>query len=154
MKSQNLTPSQVADMLGVSPTTVRLWSTQFADHLSAAARPERGKRRSYTADDLAVLQRAHMALRDGKTVPEVAALLSAAPVSSGVALVTTGAIVGELNATRATLAAMRDEWRAQQEQQTASIQTLADEVQALRGEVEALKARGFWARLLNRPGKP
>ena len=146
MKSTNLTPAQVADMLGVSSSTLRLWSKQFADHLSEAARPGAGKRRTYTADDLALLQRAHAALHDGRTVADVNILLGV-PAGSGVALVTTAAMIGELQAARATIADLA----ALQTANADAIGKLTNEVQALRSEVDAMQRRGFWARLFNRP---
>lgn len=164
MKSQNLTPSQVAAMLDVSASTVRLWSSQFADHLSEPARGGGGKRRSYTPDDLAVLQRAKIALRDGRTVPEVVVLLGASPSASGAALVTTAAIVGELNAQRAAVASLSDEVKRLREQQTttaaqhadalgkviADSAALADQVADLRKELDAMRSRSWWQRLFNR----
>lgn len=140
MKSNNLTPSQVAAMIGVSTSTVRLWSTQFADFLSDAARPGAGRRRSYTPDDVGVLQRAYTALHEGKTVSDVVQLLAASPVQSGTALITTGAILGELNAARAALA-----------DTNARVDALTTELEALRAEVVALKSRRtFWDRLRRR----
>ena len=164
MKSQNLTPSQVASMLGVSASTIRLWSTQFANHLSETARGGDRRRRSYTPEDVASLARARDAFRAGKTVPEVAALLNAAPVASGAALITTAAIVGELSAARAGLAALTDEvGRLRQQQTTTAAQhadalgkviadsaALADEVATMRAELDAMRSRSWLARLFNR----
>lgn len=148
MKSQNLTPAQVANMLGVSSSTLRLWSTQFADHLSEAARPGAGKRRSYTPDDVSTLTQARDALRSGRTVPDVVSLLSVPQDTPGVALVTQQAMIGELNAARAALVSLA----AQQTANADAIANLTTEVADLRSQVEAMKRRGFWARLFNRGG--
>jgi len=48
--------SQVAKALSVSPSSVRLWSSKFSEHLSASATPASGGVREYTEEDIAVLQ--------------------------------------------------------------------------------------------------
>lgn len=50
--------SHVADQLGVSVSTVRRFCTRYALHLSAAAAPAPGGRRSFTEDDIAILRQA------------------------------------------------------------------------------------------------
>jgi len=40
--------------VGVSNTTIRTWSREFGDFLSAGANPERGQVRVYSDDDIAV----------------------------------------------------------------------------------------------------
>ena len=146
MKSTNLTPSQVASMLDVSSSTLRLWSGQFADHLSPAANPGERRRRSYTADDVSVLQQARDALRSGRTVHEVVVLLSVPQDAPGTALVTQQAMIGELNAARAALASLA----AQQTANADAIDKLTNQVANLQVEVETMKRAPWWKRLFNR----
>lgn len=44
----------ISQLFGVSPQTVRSWSIEFADFLSASATPGEGRRRQFTEDDLRV----------------------------------------------------------------------------------------------------
>ena len=111
-----------------------------------------------------MLQRAKTALRDGRTVPEVVVLLGASPGASGASLVTTAAIVGELNAQRAAVASLADEvGRLRSQQITTAAQhadalgkviadsaALADEVANMRAELDAVRRRSWWRRLFNR----
>ena len=145
MKSTNLTPSQVADMLGVSPSTLRLWSKQFADHLSETARGGDRRRRSYNAADVEIFRRAHAALHDGRTVADVNILLGV-PASAGTALALNESMSTELQAARASLAILA----AQQTEHASQIANLTDQVATMRAELDAMQRRGFWARLFNR----
>jgi DNA-binding transcriptional MerR regulator len=154
--SSNLTPAQAAGLLGVSGSTLRRWSSDYADRLSEAARPGPGRKRSYTPDDLATLQRARDLLNAGKSPIEVGALLGVAPAAltpTGAALVTLPSMAGELaqaievigqlqqiaQSTRADLDRLRDEHAG----------TRAD-LDRLQAELSALERRGFWDRVLNR----
>lgn len=49
------TISQLAGMFGVDRETVKLWATEFAEHLSLRARPPKGQQRQFTECDLRVL---------------------------------------------------------------------------------------------------
>ncbi|MGN6813088.1 MAG: MerR family transcriptional regulator [Thermomicrobiales bacterium] len=73
-------PREAAAQLGIAPTTLRLWSTQFATLLSTSARKEEGRRaaahRRYTADDVRLLSRVKHLLADGLTYAEVQRRLS------------------------------------------------------------------------------
>ncbi|MGN6362159.1 MAG: MerR family transcriptional regulator [Thermomicrobiales bacterium] len=73
-------PREAAAQLGIAPTTLRLWSTQFATLLSTSARKEEGSRaaahRRYTADDVRLLSRVKHLLADGLTYAEVQRRLS------------------------------------------------------------------------------
>ena len=56
-----MTLTEVAEALGVSPATVRHWSTAFAILLSSEARcPVPGADRHYTDEDLAMLREVHL----------------------------------------------------------------------------------------------
>ena len=46
-----ITVNQMSKLLGISDTAVRQWTAEFADHLSPAASPEKGKQRRYSDDD-------------------------------------------------------------------------------------------------------
>ena len=73
-----LRPREVCTQLAVSPSTLRVWSTEFKDYLSLAAQvapvPGRAHRR-YTAADLQVLARIGQLLHLGHRCDEVKQLL-------------------------------------------------------------------------------
>jgi DNA-binding transcriptional MerR regulator len=48
-------PSEVARILEIAPTTVRAWSTEFSDMLSAGGAGGDGRFRDFTDDDLRIL---------------------------------------------------------------------------------------------------
>jgi DNA-binding transcriptional MerR regulator len=70
-------PQEIAERLGISASTLRLWSTQFSGCLSDSARkvPVNGAlvvaQRRYTDEDFFVLVRAKDMLRRGQTYEEV-----------------------------------------------------------------------------------
>jgi len=65
-------PSEVAELFGISPATLRRWSDLFSHALSADAAPkESGTRRRYTEDDLFVLARAAALIDHGLSLEEV-----------------------------------------------------------------------------------
>lgn len=75
-------PSEVASQLGVSPSTLRRWSNEFADFLSdAAGRPESeaGKtaHRRYLDEDLETLMAVKGLLAEGQTYIQVGRRLEA-----------------------------------------------------------------------------
>ena len=175
--TSNLTPAQAAALLGVSGSTLRRWSVDYGDRLSDAARPGPGRKRSYTPDDIAQLERVRDLFKAGKTPEEVGALLGMAPdamTPTGAALVTLPSlierqaqalqVIDRLQALAQAQAAEVDRLcadydrqaaalanmeRAQAEQAQAQAATQAD-LDRLRAEMNALQRRGFWARLFNR----
>jgi DNA-binding transcriptional MerR regulator len=78
-----LLPNEVASELDVSPSTLRRWSNEFADHLSDSAgqpQPEPGSKtahRRYTEDDLTTLETIKDLLAEGLTYVQVARRLEA-----------------------------------------------------------------------------
>lgn len=52
----SLTPKEVSDILNVSSQTVRRYSREFAEHLSADANPAPGGHRRYTREDVEILR--------------------------------------------------------------------------------------------------
>jgi DNA-binding transcriptional MerR regulator len=50
-----MTPSQLADLLGVASNTIRRWSKVYADFLTPSARPQTGKTRRFSRFDQRVL---------------------------------------------------------------------------------------------------
>ncbi len=171
-KPATLTPSQAAAVLNVSPSTLRRWSADFADHLSESARGAGGKHRTYSPEDLAMLKRAGELLKT-HSPGEVAARLGLADeTQQTAALITLPAIGAELQAAHdlivhlrgevAALSEARQADRAELETVRASFQQFAArqvkrnkyrqaELEELRAEVEALKAtparRHWWQRL-------
>lgn len=72
MPDQYFSPHQAALQLGISVHSVRRWCTEFAQHLSPSASPERGATRRLSEHDLEVLQEVKR-LRDeeGLTVVQI-----------------------------------------------------------------------------------
>lgn len=155
---RNLTPAQAAALLGVSGSTLRRWSDDYADRLSEAASPGAGRKRTYTPDDLAVLQRAAALLKAGKPPAEVGALLGVVPESlapTGSALVTLPKIAGDLSQAIEVIgrlqqlaqaqAAEVDRLRAEHERQAQALADIqrqqAEQAQAQAAEIEQLKAQ-------------
>ncbi|HEX2922529.1 MAG TPA: MerR family transcriptional regulator [Chloroflexota bacterium] len=70
-------PQDVAEKLGIAPSTLRLWSQHFANQLSNAARkaPSAGggapAQRRYTDDDIRVLSQVKSLLSQGQTYDDV-----------------------------------------------------------------------------------
>ena len=73
------TPSQVAEMLDISPPTLRRWSKRFASSLSEGARPGQGRHRNYTHEDVEIMRRAKELLALGLTYEKVADILTVQP---------------------------------------------------------------------------
>lgn len=67
------TPSQVSDMLGIPPSTLRRYVADFGDHLSAKANRPRGRR--YSDQDIATLKKARELLNQRQPVDQVNRLL-------------------------------------------------------------------------------
>jgi len=70
-------PREVAEALGLAPSTLRIYAARFQDLLSPDARParpddgRRARHRRYTSDDVVVLQRAKALLDAGLTYDAV-----------------------------------------------------------------------------------
>lgn len=143
----NLSPGQAANFLKIPPSTLRLWSRQFARHLSADATPEEGRRRSYTADDLKVLTRAAELLRLGKTVEEADRLLGVTPEPAdltGLEVVTVADLNAALIDARDVIGRLAEELKATRDRadqaraDAAAATTIAQEA---RQEADAAKAQ-------------
>lgn len=70
------TPSQVADVLQKSPTTVRRLTAAYAEFLSEEATPPAGRARQYTIEDVAILKAASDATDKRQDVETIAATLA------------------------------------------------------------------------------
>lgn len=75
MDFMNYTAKDIKFMYQVSHQTVQNWSKTFADYLSPTARPESGKMRLFTADDLRVFSLAQDMTGQGATYDDVLAAL-------------------------------------------------------------------------------
>lgn len=64
-------PTEAAELLNTSSTTIRRWSEWFAEHLTEDARPGSGARRAFTDSDIATFRRAQKMLRSGLTWEQV-----------------------------------------------------------------------------------
>ncbi len=79
-------PQDVAEQLGISPSTLRLWSNHFAEALSDRARKvaadgaAAAAQRRYTEEDLETLTRAKELLAQGLTYEETGRQLRPTPV--------------------------------------------------------------------------
>ena len=49
------TTGRAAKLAAIAPTTVRVWTAEYAEFFSDQATPPKGKQRAYTADDIALL---------------------------------------------------------------------------------------------------
>jgi DNA-binding transcriptional MerR regulator len=83
-----LPPNEVARTLGISPSTLRRWSAEFAELLSGGAgRPQLSPQgepahRRYTAGDVDVLGQVAELLRQGLTYRQIAARLNERPAEA------------------------------------------------------------------------
>lgn len=71
------TTSQVAKRFGVADQTVKNWAAEFADYLSPTATPQKGLKRSFTADDVAILALVHGMVGRGRDTGAAHAALQA-----------------------------------------------------------------------------
>lgn len=81
MSESTYRPKQVADQLGISPATLRLWSNKFESLLSPAAQratTETGTsaQRRYSDQDVRFFTRAKQLLGEGKTYEETLTILT------------------------------------------------------------------------------
>lgn len=178
VSDKHITPAQAAALLSVSSSTLRAWSVAFGEHLSPSAKGGGGRKRSYTADDLATLQRAAALIREGHSPIEAADLLGLTDQTPAAALVALPDMAAALQQSHALVmrlagevAALRDDLQAQQ---TAHAQDLAAvradfgrvlehmarqrerqraDLEALAQRLEETQARRppWWRRLFNRP---
>lgn len=161
----SLTPQQTAEVLTVSAQTLRRWSVQFAEFLSADATPGRGRRRLYTVEDVALLRRAGGLLR-AHSVEDTIALLRLGPDqadTAALATLTTPDLISEVQAARGLLRGLTGRIEALETDRAALAGEVADlkrsqadqasthqaALDALRADLEALKTtrRGWWQRL-------
>lgn len=49
------TTGRAAKLASIAPTTVRVWTAEYAEFFSDQATPPKGKQRAYTSDDIALL---------------------------------------------------------------------------------------------------
>lgn len=70
MEARKLMPAQAAAILDVSTRTLRRWSVAFSGSLSEGAR-RKGRKRSYTSQDMETLQRAGKMIASGLTLAQV-----------------------------------------------------------------------------------
>lgn len=142
MANPALSPAQAAAVLMTSTSTLRRWSTDYAAHLSANARGEDGKHRSYLPADVAILKRASELLKTHAPA-EVNQLLAIADDADQGALVLASlpAIAGELQALRDALMQLRGD-----------VAALTEARQADRAELETMRAsfQQFAARQVKR----
>ena len=69
--------SQVAKRFGVADQTVKNWAAEFAQYLSPTATPEAGKRRAFTAEDVAIMALVHEMVGRGRDTDAAHAALQA-----------------------------------------------------------------------------
>ena len=69
-----LSPAQAAALLDITTRTLRRWSQAFAASLSESAR-RKGRKRHYSGDDIAMLERAKQFIADGLNLSEAAVQL-------------------------------------------------------------------------------
>src|SRR5690349_19356781 len=77
MPMDTFSTSQVAKRFGVADQTVKNWAAEFAQYLSPTATPEAGKRRAFTADDVAIFALVHGMVGRGRDTDAAHAALQA-----------------------------------------------------------------------------
>lgn len=159
--TSSLTPAQTATALTVSPSTLRRWSTVLAAQLSPSANPPKGKKRSYTGEDLAVLRRAADLIRAGRSPEDVVTLLTIAPdpaaAPTGLEVATLPTLARDLVKAREVIRILADEVRAARDaatQTAAALQETQAKVDALDARLKAWEGLSFVDRLLGRKPKP
>lgn len=129
------TTSQVAKRFGVADQTVKNWASEFADYLSPTATPQKGLKRSFTADDVAILALVHgMVGRGRDTGAAHAALQAGQRGETGMVAAQTGDTLIEVQRDRDMLQGAVLELRRQLERTTGD----RDELVAKLSEAETL----------------
>jgi DNA-binding transcriptional MerR regulator len=134
-------PREVATELGISTATLRSWSAQFADLLSASASPMRPQLGDtlewrYTSHDIALLGVVYDLLKQGLTPQQVRAQLVGAQDNSGASQALTvtqevgRALIEVVQTQRTTIAALEGQ-----------VDLLRAEVERLQIEQERQRAR-------------
>jgi len=78
MEPRSLTPSQTAEVLGVSTRTLRRYSSILSNSLSEPA-SKRGQKRFYNSQDVETLRRAQRMMRGGMTLKNISEVLPIQP---------------------------------------------------------------------------
>jgi len=78
MEPRSLTPSQCAEVLGVSTRTLRRYSSALSNSLSEPA-SKRGKKRFYNSQDVETLRRAQKMMRQGMRLADISEVLPIQP---------------------------------------------------------------------------
>lgn len=68
--------SEAAALVGISPSSMRNWCTQFGAHLSAGASPGPGVERVLNDNDIAILQQIQQWRREHRPYEQIAGLLA------------------------------------------------------------------------------
>lgn len=137
----SLSPAQACDLLNVSPSSLRRWSTVFAASLGASANPAPGRKRMYSADDIGVLQRAADLLRSGRSPEEVAGLLTvvAQPADlTGLEVTTLPTLARDLVEAREVVRTLAGELKANREEAG----RLAEDLKSTRQDLQAAREAG------------
>jgi DNA-binding transcriptional MerR regulator len=157
------TPSQVAQLLGVSADTVRRYADQFSAHLSPSASPGKGNPRTFDEDDLAVLAYALELRRESLSLEEVAARLRTGVIAGPPAAIAEGSQASQAGAmgpalpeeaTRAlvrladSLEAVVVQGKERERELQAQLLEAQHRIGELEGELRAVKdrARPWWKR--------
>lgn len=122
-------PDQVSTMIDVSPATLRRYAHEYAEFLSDRAR-DTSKRRRYTDEDIIVLKKIRLLVREKKTPDEIRQLIPLiedAPEEPGSSLALLPAVLQEFENLRARLAS-QDERITNQNQQLDELRRRLDEL--------------------------
>lgn len=148
--------SQVAQMIGVSPSTVRAYckDSRLQKYLSAGAVPAAGAARQLTPDDVRMLRHAAAATRSGLTIDDMIRSLDAGELeleeettpapqieTSSTALVLVQQIAGQLQ--------QLEDAHAREREQAQKIAELERELATVKTQL-AERQRSFWQRLFMR----
>ena len=168
-----ITVNQMTKLLDISNTAVRQWTAEFADHLSPAASPEKGKPRRYSNDDYLIFTTIrvlrgqgkgfadiHLALTDGVrheplNAPQTEKDAAGQGDPGSALVVQLTAAAAQWQATANTLAEERDYLRSELKQAQDSFLSAETGRAAAEATLEVLEAQaakspGFWARVFGR----
>jgi len=162
---------KTAKALGLSPTTIRIWTEKFAAYLSPGANPNKGKRRKFTEDDLVIFNtisvlrdrgdnfdEINQALKDGTRIEQTDKPTEgdSPPASKGTALQTEA-----FTQTIASFEARLNRYETKIDDLQGKLLEATERATAAETELKVRKevtdqksaegdSRGFWARLFNR----
>jgi DNA-binding transcriptional MerR regulator len=152
--SNLLTPSQTAEILGVSPRTLARWAIAFEKSLSSTA-SRRGRKRFFSSYDIQQLQEAVKLIGDGLTIEATAQSLTIVDEKevATTAMVLTPEVAGQV----ATVVERTDNMVSEinrLREQTAQQQAIIERLNARLSSLEAHESKSVLERAVSKYKKP